>query len=75
MGGYLTVPIRDILTTCAGESGPVQISAGLGSVLTDFNARGLPFDKSDEYASINYYENTLKAGDAARIRAQMTASK
>lgn len=42
--------------------------------MTDFDSRGLPFDKADEYASINYYENVLQAGED-RIRTQLTASK
>jgi DNA phosphorothioation-dependent restriction protein DptG len=59
----------------AGESGPAQLAVGLGEVITDFHARGLPFDRTDEYASINYYENVLQAADGDRIRAQLTASE
>ncbi|KAL7422033.1 hypothetical protein Q5752_003806 [Cryptotrichosporon argae] len=45
-----------------GESGPVQLAAGVGDVVTDFEARGLPFGKADEYASANYYANLLDTG-------------
>ena len=56
-----------------GESGPSQISPGLGHVETDFAKRGLPFNKEDEYASANYYRNVLNA-KAGFIEAEMTAS-
>ena len=58
-----------------GESGPAQISAGLGTVKTNFEDRGLPFDKADEYASANYYRNVLDAGSEGKIEAEMTASE
>ncbi|KAK8864700.1 hypothetical protein IAR55_001952 [Kwoniella newhampshirensis] len=57
-----------------GESGPAQISAGLGNVVTDFEARGLPFKKEDEYASANYYSNALDAGEHGSIQVEMTAA-
>ncbi|ORY26128.1 glycosyl hydrolase family 92-domain-containing protein [Naematelia encephala] len=56
-----------------GESGPSQISAGLGAVVTDFDKRGLPFQRSTEYASANYYTNVLDAG-VGDIFAEMTAT-
>ncbi|WWD16987.1 hypothetical protein CI109_101423 [Kwoniella shandongensis] len=57
-----------------GESGPAQISGGLGQVVTDFEARGLPFSREDEYASANYYRNLLDAGKEGKIEVEMTAS-
>ena len=58
-----------------GESGPSQISAGLGTVVTDFETRGLPFKRENEYASSNYYSNVLDAGKEGDIVAEMTASR
>jgi hypothetical protein len=58
-----------------GESGPVQIAAGLGRVVTDFQARALPFNKEDEYASANYYSNILDVGTESHIKAEMSASE
>ena len=57
-----------------GESGPAQISIGLGGIETDFEKRALPFDKRNEYASANYYSNLLHApgGD---IFTELAASK
>ena len=57
----------------SGESGPAQIFAGLGTVITDFADRGLHFRKEDEYASANYYSNVLD-GAHGNIAAEMTAS-
>lgn len=57
-----------------GESGPVQIATGLGEVVTDFDARGLSFDKRDEYASPNYYSVGLKGADGS-INAELAASE
>lgn len=57
-----------------GESGPAQLSAGLGRVVTEFHARGLSFRREDEYASGNYYVNTLRAEEGT-IRAELTASE
>ncbi|WRT66686.1 uncharacterized protein IL334_003646 [Kwoniella shivajii] len=45
-----------------GESGPTEMHASLGEIITDFSERGLSFDKKDEYASTNYYSNVLDAG-------------
>ncbi|KAL1411539.1 hypothetical protein Q8F55_002501 [Vanrija albida] len=56
-----------------GESGPVQIATGLGEVVTDFDARGLAFDKRDEYASPNYYSVGLKGADGS-INAELSAT-
>jgi hypothetical protein len=56
-----------------GESGPAQISAGLGEMITDFEKRGLPFKRQDEYASANYYSNVLDAGSNGMIEAELTA--
>jgi hypothetical protein len=55
-----------------GESGPAQIAAGLGPVTTDFEQRGLPFDRDNEYASANYYSNVLYAEDG-QIGVEMSA--
>lgn len=49
-------------------------SASLGTVVTGFDERGLPFRKEDEYASANYYSNILDAGKNGKIHAEMTAS-
>lgn len=58
-----------------GESGPVEISPGLGTaIVTDFDKRGLPFKGEDEYASANYYRNLLDAGDNGEIEVEMSAS-
>lgn len=57
-----------------GESGPSQISVGLGDVVTDFDKRGLPFRRQDEYASPNYYSNVLQAGANGKIEVEMSAS-
>ncbi|RSH89012.1 hypothetical protein EHS25_002674 [Saitozyma podzolica] len=57
-----------------GESGPAQLSAGLGEVETEFEARGLSFRKEDEYASANYYSNVLDAGEHGKIQAELAAS-
>jgi hypothetical protein len=55
-----------------GESGPAQIGVGLGNVVTDFDARGLAFDRRDEYASANYYRNILR-GKEGTVEAEMSA--
>lgn len=57
-----------------GESGPAQIFAGLGNVVTDFEKRGLDFDRADEYASANYYRNVLQAPHG-NIEVEMSASE
>nr|KIR88126.1 alpha-1,2-mannosidase [Cryptococcus tetragattii IND107] len=58
-----------------GESGPVEISPGLGTtIITDFDKRGLPFKREDEYASANYYRNLLDAGDNGEIQVEMSAT-
>ncbi|KAE8539215.1 hypothetical protein D1P53_004311 [Cryptococcus gattii VGV] len=58
-----------------GESGPVEISPGLGTtIVTDFDKRGLPFKREDEYASANYYRNLLDAGDNGEIQVEMSAT-
>jgi len=41
--------------------------------VTDFEERGLPFKKDDEYASANYYSNVLDAGKEGKIFAEMSA--
>lgn len=58
-----------------GESGPSQISAGLGAVVTDFDERGLLFKKEDEYASPNYYSNILDAEQEGSLFVEMSASR
>ncbi|WVW84279.1 hypothetical protein I302_106309 [Kwoniella bestiolae CBS 10118] len=58
-----------------GESGPVEIHASLGEVITDFAQRGLSFKREDEYASPNYYRNLLDAGDVkGKVEIEMSAS-
>ncbi|KIR34315.1 alpha-1,2-mannosidase [Cryptococcus deuterogattii MMRL2647] len=58
-----------------GESGPVEISPGLGTIIvTDFDKRGLPFKREDEYASANYYRNLLDARDNGEIQVEMSAT-
>jgi hypothetical protein len=57
-----------------GESGPVQVAAGLGEVVTDFEKRGLDFERADEYASQNYYSNILRSAHG-NIEAEMAASE
>lgn len=57
-----------------GESGPVQVAAGLGEVVTDFERRGMEFKRRDEYASQNYYSNVL-SGPGGIVEAEMTASE
>lgn len=56
-----------------GESGPVQVHAGLGPVVTDFLRRAMPFKREDEYASANYYANVLR-GYHGDVRAELSAS-
>ncbi|WVQ99719.1 hypothetical protein IAU59_006861 [Kwoniella sp. CBS 9459] len=57
-----------------GESAPSEISAGLGEPITDFQQRGLPFNREDEYASPNYYRNILDAGNQGKIQVEMSAT-
>ncbi|WWC62224.1 uncharacterized protein I303_104819 [Kwoniella dejecticola CBS 10117] len=57
-----------------GESGSVEIHASLGRVITDFQKRGLPFKRKDEYASANYYRNLLDAGQDGKVEIEMSAS-
>lgn len=57
-----------------GESGPVQVAAGLGDVVTDFDKRGMRFERKDEYASQNYYSNVLR-GKHGRVDAELSASE
>lgn len=57
-----------------GESGPAQVAAGLGAVVTDFDKRGLNFKRQDEYASVNYYSNVLR-GENGDIDAELAQSK
>ncbi|WVR06761.1 hypothetical protein IAU60_003796 [Kwoniella sp. DSM 27419] len=57
-----------------GESAPTEVSAGLGDPITDFNARGLPFNREEEYASPNYYRNLLNAGEKGSIEVEMTST-
>ncbi|OWZ72964.1 hypothetical protein AYX14_01548 [Cryptococcus neoformans] len=58
-----------------GESGPIEISPGLDTtIVTDFDKRGLPFKREDEYASANYYRNLLDAGDNGEIEVEMSAT-
>ncbi|WWC88991.1 uncharacterized protein L201_003908 [Kwoniella dendrophila CBS 6074] len=58
-----------------GESGPTEIHASLGEVITDFAKRGLSFDRKDEYASPNYYRNLLDAGkDKGKVEIEMSAT-
>jgi len=57
-----------------GESGPAQLAVGLGNVVTDFEERGLRFERRDEYASANYYRNLLGAKEG-NIEVEMTASE
>ncbi|KAK4690007.1 hypothetical protein P7C73_g123, partial [Tremellales sp. Uapishka_1] len=56
-----------------GESGPAQISAGLGRLKTSFEDRGLHFRRENEYASQNYYSNLLE-GVEGQIGVEMSAS-
>ncbi|EIW72522.1 hypothetical protein TREMEDRAFT_26302 [Tremella mesenterica DSM 1558] len=56
-----------------GESGPAMLSVGLGKVITDFEERGIPFDKSHEYASANYYSTLLNA-EEGDIQTEMSAT-
>ncbi|WVQ67420.1 uncharacterized protein L199_005616 [Kwoniella botswanensis] len=58
-----------------GESGPVEIHASLGEVITDFEKRGLTFKREDEYASPNYYRNLLDAGNnKGELEIEMSAT-
>ncbi|ODN72681.1 hypothetical protein L202_08120 [Cryptococcus amylolentus CBS 6039] len=57
-----------------GESAPLEVSPSLANTpKVLFDDRALPFDRSDEYASPNYYRNLLK-DEGGHVEAELTAS-
>lgn len=58
-----------------GESGPVQVMAGHGTVVTDFDKRALTFKREDEYASPNYYSNVMDLGEGDKLGLEMSSSE
>lgn len=44
-------------------------------MVTDFEARGLPFYRDREYASVNYYRTLLDDEKNGHILAEMSASE
>ncbi|TYJ52195.1 hypothetical protein B9479_007210 [Cryptococcus floricola] len=57
-----------------GESAPLEISPSLATTpQVLFADRALPFERSEEYASVNYYRNLLK-DEGGRVEVELTAS-
>ena len=51
----------------------MTVYPGIGTLVTDFEERGLDFAKDDEYASASYYR-TLLHGKNGAIEAEIAAS-
>lgn len=63
-----------------GESAPISVSPGVGSVVVDFQQRGLTIKKDDagekqEVVSVGYYSVELEDGHGGSILVEQTASK
>ena len=58
-----------------GESGNVQLVPGVGDVKSEFEDRGMKFDKKDEKAGPALYTVTMEDGVGGKVGVEMTASK
>ena len=58
-----------------GDYGYITLMPEVGELRTTPEARGLSFSHSEETARPDYYAVTLRTGEGAQIRAEMTASE
>lgn len=63
-----------------GESAPISVCPGVGSVVVDFQKRGMMIKRSDsgekrEVVSVGYYSVDLEDGHGGSVLVEQTASK
>ncbi|KAJ8518529.1 hypothetical protein ONZ45_g4439 [Pleurotus djamor] len=57
-----------------GESGQVVVVPGAGQVRSEFEARGMVFDKASEITTASYYSVELNAVEGGKILAEQSAT-